>query len=170
MIYHRLYILRVENIMKRKRLDRDIWWVHNQVEFPRYYQMRVEIEEFHGLVCLLQLIDGEYHYSVSIWYTDVIENIEYDSDGVAVFIDKYLDVVFTPQGDVVIDDRDELDAALQSGDISKEQYDSALKESNVIVEEYCSDIIKTELLCYKILNNIYEKINKEVKEFEKKKM
>lgn len=199
--------------MKRKRLDRDIWWQHNKVKLPRYYQIRVDIDEFHGLACLLELIDGEpdywdlpiagkvavlgkgmiwlqlipdgksrvltakylpqkkiihgveYPYSVSVWYTDVIENIEYDSDGTAVFIDKYLDVCFTPQGDVIIDDRDELDEALEEGDISKEQYDLALKEGESIVNEYCSDITETEIFCNKILSHVNEKIKNGEKRF-----
>jgi predicted RNA-binding protein associated with RNAse of E/G family len=189
--------------MKRKRLDRDVWWEFNKYKFPRYYQMRVDIEEFHGLVCLIQLIDGQYHYwdmpiagktavigkgmtwlqlipdgkkqvitamylpdnSVSVWYVDVIENIEYDMDGVAVFIDKYIDVIFTPQGDVKIDDRDELDEAFQSGDISKNQYDSALIECDLIITELCSDVVKTEILCSKILSNVNDRIDNGEEQF-----
>jgi predicted RNA-binding protein associated with RNAse of E/G family len=185
--------------MKRKRLDRDIWTFD---KYP-YYQMHIDMDDFHGLVCLIQLLggvahvnDGQYQYwerpkagkvaicgkgmtwlqlipdgkshvltakylpnnSVSIWYADIIENIEYDSDGVAVFIDKYLDVTFTPQGDVSVDDRDELDAALQSGDITKEQFNSALIEGDYVVETYCTDIAKTEVNCNKILSYVLEKI------------
>ena len=193
------------NIIKRKRLDRDIWWEHNNVKFPKYYQFRVDIDIFHGLVCLLSLIDGEFHYwnwpksgklavigkgmtwlqlipdgkshvltakylpdnTVSIWYADIIENIEYDSDGVAVFIDKYLDVTFTPQGDISVDDRHELDEALQSGDISNEQCDSAIKEGDLILEEYCSDISKTEIWCNKILSHVNGRIKDGERQFKK---
>ena len=192
--------------MKRKRLDRDIWTFGN---YP-YYQLRIDMEDFHGLACLIQLMsgvahvdDGKYQYwdrpkagkvaicgkgmtwlqlipddtshvltakylpdhSVSIWYTDIIENIEYDPDGVPVFIDKYLDVTFTPQGDVSVDDRDELDAALQSGDITKEQFDSALKEGDYILEAYCRDIAKTEATCDKILSYVLERIKNGEKQF-----
>ncbi len=63
-------------------------------------------------------------YQPSIWYVDVTDGIEYDEYGIAVYIDKYLDVIFTPEGDVKVDDRDELDAAYLSGDISKEQYEA----------------------------------------------
>jgi predicted RNA-binding protein associated with RNAse of E/G family len=50
-----------------------------------------------------KILNGrEYSHSVSVWYTDIIERIEYDSDGVAVFVDKYIDVIFTPQGEVII--------------------------------------------------------------------
>lgn len=50
-------------------------------------------------------------YQPSIWYIDIIEGIEQDEDGITVFIDKYLDVIITPEGEVKVDDRDELDAA-----------------------------------------------------------
>ena len=96
--------------------------------------------------------------SVSVWYADIIDSIEYDLDGVAVFVDKYLDVVFTPQGDMKIDDRDELDEAFQSGELSKRQYDSALKETELVIEEYCTDIAKTEIVCNKILSYVNQKI------------
>jgi predicted RNA-binding protein associated with RNAse of E/G family len=189
--------------MKRKRLDRDVWWEFNKFKTPLYYQMRVDIEQFHGLVCFIKLIDGKYHYwdmpiagktavigngmtwlqlipdgqnrvitamylpddSVSLWYVDVIESIEYDKDGVAVFIDKYLDVIFTPQGDIKIDDRVELDEAFRSGDITKDQYDAALRECDLIISELCSDITKTEFICSKILCHVYDRIAKGEKRF-----
>jgi hypothetical protein len=192
--------------MKRKRLDRDTWWQHNKMMYPPYYQMRVDVEGFCGIVCLIKLIDGDFHYwdwpisgkvavigngmtwlqlipdgkkrvitakylpddTISIWYVDIIENIEYDTDGVAIFVDKFLDVAFSPQGEVIVDDRDELDAALQSGDISKEQHEAALYECDQIVSELCSDIenIKeTEILCNRILVHINNRINAGEKQF-----
>ena len=194
--------------MKRKRLDRDIWNFGNS----RYYQMRVDMDAFHGVVGLLQLEsgnihldNGEYQYwerpkagkvaicgkgmtwlqlipdgkkrvitvkylpnnKVSLWYVDIIEGIEFDKDGVAVFIDKYLDVTFTPQGDARIDDRDELDEAFESGELSREQYDEALKEGEDIMKELCSDIAKTEDLCDKLLIYVNGKIAKGEKQFVK---
>lgn len=95
---------------------------------------------------------------VSAWYVDVIEEAAYDADGVAVFVDKYLDVIFTPQGDVVIDDRDELDAAFHSGELTEEQYEAALREGKAIVDELCSDIPATEKWCRDILALVEEKI------------
>lgn len=95
---------------------------------------------------------------VSAWYVDVIEEAAYDADGVAVFVDKYLDVIFTPQGDVVIDDRDELDAAFRSGELTEEQYEAALREGEAIVDELCSDIPATEDWCRDILALVEEKI------------
>jgi predicted RNA-binding protein associated with RNAse of E/G family len=196
--------------MKRKYLDRDLKWGFDK--FP-YYQMRVDTEEFHGLVCLIQLIDGQYFYwdlpkagkvpvcgkgmtwlqlipdgkhhvitakylpnkkvfqgveysnSIVLWYVDVIENIEYDMDGVAAFVDKYLDVYFTPQGDVVIDDRDELDAAYQSGELSKEQYEAALGECDLIIDELCTNVVATEIFCSNILSYVNNRIDQGEKQF-----
>jgi predicted RNA-binding protein associated with RNAse of E/G family len=187
--------------MQRKRLDRDIW---NFKDSP-YYQMRVDTEDFHGLVGLVQLTtgniekeggatqfwdrpkagrvavcgpgmnwlqlipDGKSHMltakylpddTVSIWYADIIEGIDFAPDEVAIFIDKYLDVTFTPQGDVSIDDRDELDEAYQSGELSEAQYASAIEEGDFIVAEYCADIAKTTALCGAILAHVRDRIGR----------
>ena len=77
---------------------------------------------------------------LSVCYIDVIEGVEYDSDGVLAYIDKYLDVVFTPQGDFEVQDRDELDEAYRIGDISKEQFSAAVCEANEISKEILCDI------------------------------
>jgi len=44
-------------LLKKKRLDRDIWAFD---KYP-YYQLRIDIEDFHGLVCLIQLLGGVAH-------------------------------------------------------------------------------------------------------------
>ncbi len=97
-------------------------------------------------------------YSVSAWYVDVIENWNYDEDGVAIYTDKYLDIIFTPEGDIRIDDKDELDEALKSSDITQEQYDSALKECDLILQELCADVSETEAWCSETLSIIFDKI------------
>ena len=86
-------------------------------------------------------------YQPSIWYVDIIEGTEYDEDGVAAFIDKYLDVIITPEGDVKVDDRDELDAAYASGELTKEQYDAALAEGEAILKAYGGDIRGLDAWC-----------------------
>ncbi|MBQ8325880.1 MAG: DUF402 domain-containing protein [Lachnospiraceae bacterium] len=96
---------------------------------------------------------------VSVWYTDVIDKVTIDEDGVVAFIDKYLDVIFTPSGDVVIDDKDELDNAYHSGELTKEQYETALQEGDSIVEDLCQDIAATEKWCLNILHKAEEIIN-----------
>jgi len=90
-------------------------------------------------------------YSVSVWYVDVMEKYEFDRDGVALYWDKYIDVIATPQGDIRIDDRDELDEAYQQNDLTKEQYDEALTECDSIISEMFTDLRKTEDNCLEIL-------------------
>lgn len=189
--------------MTKKRLDRDKKWGFQG--FP-YYQMRMDTEDFHGLVSVIELASGDYFFwekpkagkvpvcgkgmvwlqlipdgqyraitakflpesrtvqgvkyskSVSIWYVDVIDNWGYDEDGVAYFTDRYLDVVFDVEGDISIDDRDELDAAYKSGELSEEQYQRAIKEGNDIVSELCSDVEKTQLWCENLLKLAMKRI------------
>ena len=196
--------------MKHKRLNRDLGW---GFQYYPYYQMRIDDEIFHGLVCLIKLTDGEENYwetpkagriqvtgggmcwmqlvpdntsrvvtvmyfpdgqhdterinypepanikyQPSIWYVDVIDGMEYDEYGIAMFIDKYLDVIFTPEGDVKIDDRDELDEAFNTGELTKEQYESAISECEEILKDYCEDIRQTEAWCARIRQLVEDRI------------
>ena len=97
-------------------------------------------------------------YRPSVWYVDIIEGIEYDEYGIAVFIDKYLDVIFTPEGDVKIDDRDELDKAYASGELTKAQYEAALSECDRVLRDCCGDIGKTDRWCARIRQLAEERI------------
>ncbi len=198
--------------MTKKRLDRDKKWGFQG--FP-YYQMRMDAEDFHGLVSIIELIDGDFFFweypkagktpvcgkgmlwlqlipdgqhraitakflppsrtvrgvkyskSVSIWYVDVIDGWGYDEDNVAYFTDMYLDVIFDVEGDVVIDDRDELDAAYKSGELSEEQYQRAVGEGNAIVSDLCSDTGKTQQWCEKILELAMQRIKNNDNVFKK---
>lgn len=98
---------------------------------------------------------------VSVWYIDVIEEVGVDEDGVVYYLDKYLDVILTPQGDVIVQDKDELDEAYESGELSAAQYEAALREGELIVEELASDIGKTEEFCIKVLEKAEELIEKD---------
>lgn len=102
--------------------------------------------------------DNIYPYSVSVIYVDVTEGYEYDPDGTAVYIDKYLDVIITPQGDISIDDRDELEEALKNGELTRKQYDDALAECDSIIEQLGTDIERTEKWCCDILSMTYSQI------------
>lgn len=100
----------------------------------------------------------ELPYQISVWYVDVIDHIDYDPDGVAAFWDIYLDVIFSPKDEPMIDDRDELEEALQSGDISREQYERTLLEGDAILRDYCLDVEKTERNCDRILQKVLDMI------------
>lgn len=113
-----------------------------------------------GMTWLQLIPDGARHVltakfnrrgRVSVWYADVIDRIEYDPDGVAAFVDMYLDVIFSPQGDVKLDDQDELDAAHTSGELSAGQVSLAQEEGGRILAAYCADVKKTEKWCRSLL-------------------
>ncbi|MCR5585736.1 MAG: hypothetical protein K6F63_09935 [Lachnospiraceae bacterium] len=70
---------------------------------------------------LLQPAEGEKDHTVSVWYVEVMEKYDKDSDGVAVYWDKYIDVIATPQGDIRVDDRDEPDEAALFGTLPEVQ-------------------------------------------------
>lgn len=95
---------------------------------------------------------------VSVWYMDVIEETGIDEDGIVYYIDKYLDVILTPQGDVIVQDRDELEEAYASGELSDAQYEEALKEGELIIDELAKDIGKTERFCLAVLAKAEEMI------------
>lgn len=113
--------------------------------------------------------DGsEFSYTVVGWYADVIEKSFFDTDGVAAFVDKYLDVIFTPQGDVVTDDMDELETAFQNGELTAEQFDAAKTEGDFIIRDLCSDLKKTEEFCNRLLGYVLKKIDSGEKPFKER--
>ena len=106
-------------------------------------------------------------YRVTCWYIDVTERIEEDPDGVWAFVDKYLDVILSPQGDVVVMDRDELDEAYKKGDLTTEQYEDAIAEGERIVSELGTDIPATEAWTERILSRVLQRIEAGEKPIEK---
>ena len=85
-------------------------------------------------------MDGDYHIKVS--YVDMIDEQGIDDDGVPFFYDCYLDLVVYPDGYVKVDDMDELEDALNKGDISKEQYDRALQTADKLRQTVFKDYDK----------------------------
>lgn len=106
-------------------------------------------------------------YRVTCWYIDVTERIEEDPDGVWAFVDKYLDVILSPQGDVVVMDRDELDEAYKSGELTTVQYEDAIAEGERIVSELGTDIPATEAWTERVLNEVLQRIEAGEKPIEK---
>lgn len=92
--------------------------------------------------------------SVSAWYIDVIHSVTVDEDGVLAFMDQYLDVLLTTCGDVLVDDRDELDAAYRSGEFTEEQYEAALLEGQRIIDELGRDVHAAELMFKEMLSYV----------------
>lgn len=75
--------------------------------------------------CITVFMDDKQE--VKVCYIDMIAEQGYDADNVPHFYDLYLDLVVYPDGTVIEDDMDELQDALECGDIAQEQFDLALE-------------------------------------------
>ena len=100
--------------------------------------------------CITVMMDEKEQ--VQVCYIDMIEKQGIDEDGVPWIDDLYLDLVVYPDGVVVEDDRDELEAALLEGDISKEQYVLAVDTCEKLKEGLLKD--KDEFQVY--IKGLYE--------------
>lgn len=85
-----------------------------------------------GEYCITAMLDSNARPLV--WYIDMIDAQGIDENGVPWFDDLYLDLVVYPGGTVLTDDRDELDAALQSGEITPGQHAKALAVERMLRE------------------------------------
>ena len=83
---------------------------------------------------------------IQVCYIDMFETQGYDEDGVPWINDLYLDLVVYPDGVVAEDDRDELEAALLGGDISKAQFALAVNTCEKLKKGLLKD--KNEFQAY----------------------
>ncbi len=83
------------------------------------------------------MMDAEYNIKVS--YIDMIDEQGIDDDGVPYVYDIYLDLVVYSDGSIKVDDRDELDAAYEDGDISEEQYNRAIYTAETLEQGLLKD-------------------------------
>ncbi len=66
------------------------------------------------------------------WYFDIAREIGKD-DGIPYEDDLYLDVVVTPNGEVLLLDEDELEEAYNKREMTKEEYENAYKQSEQLM-------------------------------------
>ena len=71
---------------------------------------------------------------------DIIDSHGYGDDNVPCFY--YFDLVVYPNGDIIVDDMDELQEALKTGKITEVQYNWALTTSQKLQDGVLSDIGK----------------------------
>ena len=90
--------------------------------------------------CITVMMDNSYEMKVC--YIDMIDTQGYDDDNVPYFYDLYLDLVVYPNGDIIIDDMDELKEALATGEITELQYNRAITASQKLQCGLLSDIEK----------------------------
>ncbi len=77
--------------------------------------------------CITAMMDEKEE--ILLWYIDMIAAQGVDTDGIPYFDDLYLDLVVYPDGTILVDDMDELEDALEKGDITQEQFELALETS-----------------------------------------
>ena len=73
--------------------------------------------------CITAMLDT--NEEVIVWYIDMIASQGVEND-IPYFYDLYLDLVVYPDGTVITDDMDELECALNNGDITEEQFQLAI--------------------------------------------
>ena len=61
-------------------------------------------------------------------------------------------MVVYPNGDIIVDDKDELEEALKNGEITKLQYDRALTTSQKLQEGLLSNMIKFQEYVDEMIN------------------
>lgn len=77
---------------------------------------------------------------IQVWYIDMIAAQGIDTDGIPYFDDLYLDLIVFPNGEIKVDDMDELEEALRQGDITQEQFDLAVRTADGLRNSLLGDI------------------------------
>lgn len=77
---------------------------------------------------------------ILVWYIDMIAGQGIDADGKPYFDDLYLDLIVYPNGEIKVDDMDELEDALRQSDITQAQFDLALHTAEALKNGLLRDI------------------------------
>ena len=75
------------------------------------------------------------------WYFDIARKIG-NENGLPYEDDLYLDVVVTPNGDIILLDEEELRDALVKMEVTKKEYDKAYQEARILIEKLERDSLK----------------------------
>ena len=89
---------------------------------------------------------------IDVWYIDIFAGYGFDSDQVAYYDDLYLDLIVRPNGDIKIDDMDELEDAFANKIITKELFDLALLTQAKLENGILRNISKLNNDCMKLFN------------------
>lgn len=85
------------------------------------------------------------------WYFDIAKNTDFTENGVPYIDDLYLDVVMYPSGKIKMIDQDELQEALDSGDITKSDFDLAYRVADKLVKDIDGKLNELTDFTYKYL-------------------
>lgn len=100
------------------------------------------------------------------FYFDITKENFLDDKNAPYFKDLYLDVIFDNNGRIDLLDRDELDEALNDGDITDEEYNFAIKEAEYIksiLPENKENLLKVANRWREFFNKYFEKYKESYK-------
>lgn len=117
----------------------------------------LDIMPFDENYFITAMIDEKNH--IVKWYIDIIAGYGACDDGVYWFDDLYLDVVVTPEGKIDVHDMDELEEALEIGDISSEQFSDAVAAKDKLLNSVVNNICEFERFCMDILKEAERRIS-----------
>lgn len=91
-----------------------------------------------GYYCITAMMNEKN--DILVWYIDMIAAQGVDTDGIPYFDDLYLDLIVFPNGEIKVDDMDELEEALRQQDITQEQFDLAIRTADELKDRLLCDI------------------------------
>ena len=90
------------------------------------------------------------------WYFDIAKDTKLTEKGIPYIDDLYLDVIMSKDGKIKMVDEDELQEALDTNDITKEDYNLAYTVANSLIKQIDGDLDKVIENTYKYLKMIEE--------------
>lgn len=103
--------------------------------------------------CITAMMNSDN--DIAVWYIDMIASQGLDTDGIPYFDDLYLDLVVYPNGEIMVDDLDELEEALRQSDITQAQFDLAMNTADALKSGLLKDINlfrQYTMKCYEIVS------------------
>lgn len=147
-------------VLDIKKVSEPQVWKYNGKDLTvcdNNYQWLIMLPE-NDFYCITAMMNEKRE--IQVCYIDMIAGQGCDEDGVPYYYDLYLDLVVYPDGTIIVDDRDELDAALESGDITRQQFDLALATSDKLQKGLLCDMEKWKAFIYK-MHNATQSLQKE---------
>ena len=90
------------------------------------------------------------HGNIIEWYFDITRENAVDEDGNPYCDDLYLDVALMPDGQILVFDEDELQNALDDGDITQQESDMAHRVLSELIEKKIIDLTYLKMLCSRL--------------------
>lgn len=115
-----------------------------------YHWLQVAMEDSHWW--LTAMVDAQGN--ITQYYFDITLENQLLQSRDSWFTDIYLDVVMMPDGRLDLLDEDELDAALESGDISAEQHKLAHQWADELMDNLPKNLARLQEFCKKLYGEL----------------